>query len=91
MVEVKKVEVRTVAFDVEEASKLLAIAASVVNFPKYVGIGDAANRMLQKLEADLEDKLAKVREEEAKATAEAEAKKAADAAKAADATKGKAA
>ena len=83
-VEAKKVEVKTVQFDVEEAQKLLQIAAAVVNFPKYLAIGDAARRMLDRMEADLEEKLAKVREEEAKALAEAEAKKAAEAKAAAD-------
>jgi hypothetical protein len=90
--EAKKVEVKTVAFDVEEAQKLLTLAAAAVGFPKYTGIQEAANRMLQKMEQDLEEKLAKVHEEEAKATAEAEAKKAAEAkAQAEKEAKGKAA
>ena len=87
--EAKKVEVKTVAFDVNEAQKLLTLAAAATGFPKYTGIAEAANRMLQKMEQDLEEKLAKVHEEEAKATVEAEIKKAAEA-KAAE-TKGKAA
>jgi len=87
--EAKKVEVKTVAFDVDEAQKLLTLAAAATGFPKYTGIAEAANRMLQKMEQDLEEKLAKVHEEEAKAAVEAEIKKAAEA-KAAEA-KGKAA
>ena len=79
MAEVKKPEIKTVQFDVEESHKLLAIAAAVTGFPKYAGIAEAANRMLQKIEQDLEEKLVKLHEEEAKAVAEAEAKKAADA------------
>ena len=87
--EAKKVEVKTVAFDVDEAQKLLTLAAAATGFPKYTGIAEAANRMLQKMEQDLEEKLAKVHEEEAKAVVEAEIKKAAEA-KTAEA-KGKAA
>ena len=85
----RKAEVKTVAFDVEETHRLLTLAAAATGFPKYTGIAEAANRMLAKVEQDLEEKLAKVHEEEAKATAEAEVKKAAEA-KAAEA-KGKAA
>ena len=85
----KKSEVKTVTFDVEETHRLLTLAAAATGFPKYAGIAEAANRMLAKVEQDLEEKLAKVHEEEAKATVEAEIKKAAEA-KAAEA-KGKAA
>jgi hypothetical protein len=91
-VETKKMEVKTVDFDMEKAEKLMNIAMSAVQFPEYPGIREATTRMLRKMEQDLEEKLVKVHEEEAKALAEAEAKKAADAAKAAEAAaKGKAA
>jgi len=90
--EAKKMEVKTVSFDVDEAQKLLTLAAAATGFPKYSGIAEAANRMLQKMEQDLEEKLMKVHEEEAKAVAEAEAKKAAEAKAAAEKeAKGKAA
>ena len=62
----KKVEIKIVSFDVDEAQKLLTLAAAATGFPKYAGIADAANRMLQKMEQDLEEKLTKVREDEAK-------------------------
>jgi hypothetical protein len=75
----KKSEVKTVTFDVEETHRLLTLAAAATGFPKYSGIAEAANRMLAKVEQDLEDKLTKVHEEEAKATAEAEMKKAIEA------------
>ena len=62
----KKVEIKIVSFDVDEAQKLLTLAAAATGFPKYAGIADAANRMLQKMEQDLEEKLTKVHEDEAK-------------------------
>ena len=77
--ETRKAEVKTVTFDVEETHRLLTLAAAATGFPKYAGIAEAANRMLAKVEQDLEEKLAKVHEEEAKATAEAEMKKAIEA------------
>jgi hypothetical protein len=80
-----KVEIKTVEFDTKSTETLMNIARAVVEFPEYPGIREAAGRMLRKLEQDLAEKIAKVREEEAKAAAEAEAKKAADAKAAADA------
>ena len=74
----KKVEVKTVTFDVDEVQKLLTLAAAAAGFPKYVGIAEAANRMLGKVEQDLEEKLAKVREDEAKEAAAASSQPADD-------------
>ena len=89
--EVKKAEMKTVAFDVEETHRLLMLAAVATGFPKYSGITEAANRMLMKVEQDLEEKLAKVHEEEAKALADAEMKKAIEARQGQQEAKGKAA
>ena len=87
----KKPEVKTVDFDAEKTEILLSISIQLANSSAHMGIKEATSRLLAKIEQGLEEKLEKVHEEEAKATAEAEAKKAADAAKAADTTKGKAA
>ena len=80
----KKPDIKTVDFDVKTVDMLLDVARRVVDFPLYSSIAEADNRMLRKINQDLEEKLTKIHEEEAKAQAEEEAKAQEEAKKAAD-------
>jgi hypothetical protein len=74
MMEAKKVEVKTVDFDVEKTDALLNLASVLTGFPKYTNIQDATHRQLSKIEQVLEEQLKTIRDQEMKEKAEATAK-----------------